>query len=131
MTRILAVDPGDVRIGLAVSDPTGTIARPLDVLQHVSRQKDAEAILQIAHELEVEVILVGVALDREGEMGPQARKAMRLVHALRAITDLQVATWDETDTTLTAQLLERRSRAKLDSLSAAIILQEFLDAKKH
>ena len=66
MSRILAVDPGEVRIGIALSDPTGTIARPLITLKHTSRSKDVDAILDLAKEHEAAVIVVGLALD-EGE----------------------------------------------------------------
>ncbi len=63
--------PGEVRIGLAICDPTGTIARPLQVLRHKARAQDAERIVEIASEHQAEVILVGMALDAEGEAGYQ------------------------------------------------------------
>lgn len=129
MTRILAVDPGEVRIGLAISDPTGAIARPLTVIHHVSRQRDAERIVQAAHEQEANMILVGVAYNVEGEVGPQARRALRLVRALQAICELEVSTWDESGSTETA--LRRGTRdPMLDARSAAVILQEYLDATR-
>lgn len=130
MTRILAVDPGDKRIGLALSDPTGTIARPLAVIEHVSRKTDAQSILQRALEIDANMILVGLALDVSGQIGPQARKALRLVDALVAITDLQVETWDETDSTATALQLGGKRDNMLDARAAAVFLQEYLDAKK-
>ncbi|MGA9192813.1 MAG: RuvX/YqgF family protein, partial [Anaerolineales bacterium] len=63
MGRILAVDPGDVRIGLAVSDPTRIIARPLKIIEHQSRAQDAAAIIQEAVSQQADLILVGLALD--------------------------------------------------------------------
>lgn len=125
---VLAVDPGEARLGIAISDPTGTIARPERVIRHTSRAQDAGQIAQIAVEQHAGSILVGLALDDEGRVGPQARKAIRLVEALRAITPLQVETWDESGSTLTA----RRGVDKdsmLDARAAAVFLQDFLDAQ--
>ncbi len=130
MTRILAVDPGDKRIGLAVSDPSGTIARPLVVIEHVSRQADAENILQHAVEYNAEMILVGIALDASGQIGHQARKELRLVDFLRKITELDIETWDETDSTQTALQLAGKRDKITDARAAAVFLQEYLDAQK-
>jgi putative Holliday junction resolvase len=129
MSRILAIDPGQVRIGIAISDPTGTIARPLMVLRHVSRLKDARSIVQIATQNEANMILIGVALDLEGEVGPQARKALRLVDVLKEETDIPIATWDESGSTQVAQINSRNDDL-LDARAAAVILQEYLNAQK-
>ena len=123
--RVLAVDPGEVRIGLAVSDPLRVIARPLKVIRHSSRKQDAEAILAEAAALEAGTIVVGVALDMEGKIGPQARRALRLVEALRSLTDLPIVTWDESGSTLAAG----KRDARLDARAAAVILQEYLDGQ--
>ncbi len=131
MTRFLAVDPGDKRIGLAVSDPSGTIARPLAVIKHVSRNADAQTILKWAVECEADGILVGLALDAAGQIGPQARKALRLIEALRTMTELQVDTWDETDSTNTALRLGGKKDNMTDARAASVFLQEFLDAKNN
>jgi putative Holliday junction resolvase len=127
MARILAVDPGERRLGLAVSDPTGSIARPLTVLGHASRRRDAEAIVQTAVEQEAERIVVGLALDVEGNVGPQARRALRLIEALRALTSIPVETWDESGSTQAAAVGCPKGTS-LDARAAAVILQEFLDA---
>jgi putative Holliday junction resolvase len=128
MARILAVDPGEVRLGLAVSDPSATIARPLQVLLHTSRAKDAQAIAAIARDHSAERIVVGLALDADGRIGPQARRAMRLVEALRAATDLPIDTWDESGSTAAAT--RRRKRNDLiDARAAAVILQQYLDGR--
>jgi putative Holliday junction resolvase len=129
MSRVLAVDPGEARIGLAISDPTGTIARPLLVLRHSARRQDVLKILDTAAEYDVEKILVGVALNMEGEIGPQARKALRLVETLRSEGNLPVLTWDESGSTLAAQRGHKRD-PMLDARAAAVFLQEFLDAQK-
>jgi len=128
MSRILAVDPGDVRIGLAVSDPTRTLARPLRTLQHRSRREDVKQILRMAQEQEAAMILVGIPYDIDGKVGPQARKALRLLEALRAATNIPVVPWDESGSTAKAMQLPS-SRAELDARAAAVILQDYLDAQ--
>jgi putative Holliday junction resolvase len=126
--KVLAVDPGEVRIGLAVTDPSGVIARPLKVLRHHSRMEDIRAILLEAKEHEVERILIGIAFDLEGNVGPQARKALRLVEGLRECTSLPVETWDESGSTMRVQQQNRKDDM-LDARAAAFILQEYLDEK--
>jgi putative Holliday junction resolvase len=128
MSRILAVDPGEVRIGLAVSDPTATVARPLVVVRHTSRADDARAIHQAAQTQGAELIVVGLALDSDGQVGPQARRALRLVEALRQSGTTPVATWDESGSTKEAS---RRGEEDpmLDARAAAVILQDYLDAQ--
>ncbi|MEW6568931.1 MAG: Holliday junction resolvase RuvX [Chloroflexota bacterium] len=129
MGRVLAVDPGEARIGLAISDESGTIARPLAVLRHSSRDKDAEGIAQRARLEGAERIVVGIALDADGSIGPQARRAQRLIEALRAHTQLPIETWDESGSTQAAARGWRRD-ALLDARAAAVILQEYLDARR-
>jgi putative Holliday junction resolvase len=128
VAKVLAVDPGEVRIGLAVCDPLGMIARPLKVLKHHSRKEDVRAILIEAEVHEVERILVGVALDFDGKVGPQARKALRLVEGLKECTSLPIETWDESGTTMRA-FQHKGKDDMLDARAAAIILQEYLDEK--
>ena len=133
--RILAVDPGDKRIGIALSDPTNTIASPLTIITHVSRQINAAAIAQLAKENQAALIIVGQALDAEGGSTPQSRKAARLAAAIRTQTELPVEVWDESGSTgaVRAARLEmgvsrKRRRGHLDDLAAAVILQTYLDA---
>jgi len=128
VNRILAVDPGDKRHGLAISDPTGVIARPLMVLEHTSRAADVREIVHTAEEHEAGTILVGIPYDIEGNPGPQARKALRLVEALRGITSIPIQTWDESGSTQAA-LQIRKSNQPLDARAAAVILQEYLNAQ--
>jgi len=128
MRRLLAVDPGEVRIGIAVSDPSGLVARPLTVLGHTSRAQDAQAIVGLARQEGAEMILVGLALDADGEVGPQARRAERLAETLRQTSSIPVATWDESGSTQAA----RRGRGQdpmLDARAAAVILQDYLNAQ--
>ncbi len=129
MSRVLAVDPGEVRLGIAVSDPGGSIARPLTVIRHTARARDAQAIADVAREQAAQAIVVGLALDSDGRAGPQARRALRLVEALRLVTDLPVETYDETGTTQAAAQVGS-PRTPLDARAAAVLLQEYLDARK-
>jgi putative Holliday junction resolvase len=131
--KVLAVDPGEKRIGIAISDPTGTIARPLKVLKHESREKDAQKITEIAQQEAVGLIVVGWALDSAGEVGAQARKSERLANAIRQKSTCTVSMWDESGTTQRAvksriQLGVSRKNRKghLDDLAASILLQDFL-----
>ena len=97
--RILAVDPGQKRIGIAISDPTASIANPLTVLQHISRPVDAAVIIAIAAEHEAGLIVVGQSLDEQGQPTLEGRRATRLAAAIKAQTDLPVELWDESFST--------------------------------
>ncbi|MFO7623978.1 MAG: Holliday junction resolvase RuvX [Anaerolineales bacterium] len=133
--RILAVDPGEKRIGIAISDPTGTIANPLTVLKHVARPVDAAAIAQLAQEHGVELIIVGQNLDAEGEPTVQSRMAGRLAEAIRAQISVPVEMWDESGSTKAARaariamgVRKNKRRGHMDDLAATVILQSYLDA---
>lgn len=133
--RILAVDPGEKRLGLAISDPTATIASPLMVIKHVARLLDAAAIARTAEENQAELIVVGSALDDEGEPTTQSRRAERLAEAIRQQTSMPVVLWDESGSTQAARaariamgVSRRKRRGHLDDLAAAVILQSYLDS---
>jgi putative holliday junction resolvase len=132
--RILCVDPGEKRIGLAISDLTGTIANPLTVINHISRTIDAGVIAQIAAENAVVRIIVGQALDEEGNVGFQARKAHRLADLLRLQTEIPIEMWDESGSTNKAQAARialsssrKKRKGPLDDLAATVILQDYLN----
>ena len=134
--RVLAVDPGEKRIGLAISDPTGTISRPLDIIKHQSRSLDAERIIAVAQEHEVALIVVGWPLDADGEVGLSARKSKRLADVIREKCDKPVEMWDESGTTREAiqsrieMGVSRKNRSgHLDDVAASILLQDFLIQK--
>jgi putative holliday junction resolvase len=136
--RVLGVDPGDKRIGLALSDPTGTIASPLQVIKHVSRAIDAAAIAQLAAEHGCVRIVVGQALDSDGNPGPAARHSARLAEAIRTQTDLPVDLWDESGSTQAAKSaalalgVSRRKRSgHLDEIAATVILQTYLNEQEN
>ena len=134
MTRILAVDPGTKRIGIALSDPTGTIANPHTILLHHSRGSDAKRIAEIANQFEVASIVIGQALLGDGTVGPSGRNSQRLADAIHEISDIQVILWDESCSTLAAQqtalemgLRRKRRQGHHDMIAAVIILQDYLD----
>jgi putative Holliday junction resolvase len=128
VSRILAVDPGDKRHGLAISDPTGLIARPLLVLEHTSRAADVREIVLAAENHDADMILVGIPYDSEGNQGPQARKALRLVEVLCETTSIPILTWDESGSTQAALQIHKADHL-LDARAAAVILQEYLNAQ--
>ena len=132
--RILAIDPGEKHLGVAISDPTGIIANPLTILNHVARMVDAAAIAQLGEEHQVGLILVGQALDDEGQPTSQSRRATRLAEAIRLQTNLPVKMWDESGSTQAARqarlamgVSRRLRRGHLDDLAATVILQSYLD----
>ena len=132
--RVLGVDPGDKNIGLALSDPSATIANPLMVIEHVSRLIDAASIANVASQNGVSKIIVGQSLDIDGKPSFQGRKANRLAAAIRTQTDLPVILWDEAYSTQDARAAQiemgvsrSRRRGHLDELAATVILQSYLD----
>lgn len=135
LNRVLAVDSGEKRIGLAISDLTGTIANPLTVLKHIQREKDAQAIVAIAVENLVTKIIVGQAYYDDGTPNPSGRKSARLAEVIQSITDIPVILWDEYESTKIAQDARREIRANrkklhthMDDLAATVILQSYLDS---
>ncbi len=136
--RILALDMGERRVGIAVSDPTGTIARPLRTLVRGSREEDFAAITALVAEHDVELVVVGRPLSLDGAEGPQARRVARYAEALAARLPVPVVAWDERFTTVAAEEILRqnrrkkkrqaRTRGEVDSIAAAVILQGYLDS---
>ena len=129
--RILAIDHGDSRIGLALSDETGLIARPLQIVKHTSRQADAEAIAAIAAAQNVERIVIGLPLDDDGRAGHQARKVQRWAEGLRRATKIPIEFWDESFSSKEAAGSRKKKRRGEpdDARAAAVILQSYLDAR--
>lgn len=132
--RVLAVDPGEKRIGIAISDPTGTIASPHSVISHISRVIDAASIAQIAREFLVERIVIGESLDEENQPTLQSRRASKLGAEISRQTEIPVVYWDETGTTQAARqariamgVPRKKRRGHMDDLAAAVILQSYLD----
>lgn len=135
--RILAVDHGEKRIGVAVSDSTATIASPLTVIAHTSRTVDAAQVVALAAEHQAVLILIGQSFDEEGQPNAAGRSAARFAHALRLQTSIPVEMWDETFSTQDARLsrimlgMSRKNRAgHHDALAAVVILQSYLEANR-
>ena len=139
MGRVLGVDLGSRRIGLAVSDPGGTVATPRGVLPRSGDPAaDHRTIVAKAREAGADRIVVGLPLSLSGEAGPAARAVLEEVEAIRAEAGegMRVETHDERLTTVTAeqQLREagvrpRRRRAVVDEVAAAVMLQAYLDGQ--
>jgi putative Holliday junction resolvase len=123
--RILAVDHGTVRIGLAISDDLALLARPLQVVVHRSRLADAEQVAAIARAQSVGLIVVGLPTDSEGGVSMQAALAQRFGRTLQYVSGLPVCFWDESYSSQAARSL--RSKKPLDAVAAAIFLQDYLD----
>ena len=135
--RILAVDHGEKRIGLALSDATATIASPLKVVEHVSRAIDAAQVADIAVQNEVSLIVVGQSFDEEGHPNLAGRRAGRFADELKNQTSIPIEMWDESFSTQTARAarielgISRKKRAgHQDAFAAVVILQSYLEAKK-
>jgi len=135
--RILAVDHGEKRIGLALSDPTATIASPLKVIKHVSRIIDAAQVAEIAAQNEVGLIVVGQSFDDDGNPNPAGRRAARFADELRSQTDIPIEMWDESHSTQIARAarielgVSRKKRVgHQDEFAAVVILQSYLEANR-
>lgn len=123
--RVLAVDHGSARLGCAISDPTGTLARPLPVVE----PPDPRAVAEIAHEHEAELVVVGLPLRLSGSEGEQALAARAFCRELEAMVDVPVETYDERLTTRMAEASRRAgAEAAEDSLAAAHLLESYLAA---
>jgi len=136
MTRALGVDLGSKRIGIAISDPSRTIASPLTMIPRSgSPRRDHATIAALAVEEEVGTIVVGLPLNMNGTVGPAAQAAIKEAEALATVVNMPVVTFDERRTTVTADraLMEgginAQARRKLvDKVAAAVMLQAWLDS---
>ena len=139
--RVIGIDFGERRIGVAVSDPSGTLARPLKTIERGASDVDAIATLhatiaQLASEDEVRSVVVGLPAHLDGTPSPQTVRVTALVAQLAARLDVPVFTQDERLSSHEAeQRLSvrekdwRKRKAKLDAAAAAVILQDYLDAR--
>jgi putative holliday junction resolvase len=122
--RIVALDYGRARTGVAVSDPTGTVARPLCVVERAATDDGLASLARLVAEHEAERVVVGMPLTLRGERGEQARETERFVEALAARTEVPVVTFDERFTT---DLAERSpARGDEDARAAAHLLTSYL-----
>jgi putative Holliday junction resolvase len=136
--RVVGIALGSRRIGVAVSDPGGILASPVEVITRAGDEaREHRRILEIAAEYEAGGIVVGLPLSLDGSLGPAAVAALAETERLRATTDLPVDTYDERFTTVTADrhLMERRMKADarrriIDKAAAAVMLQAWLDGQR-
>jgi putative Holliday junction resolvase len=132
--RVLAIDPGSVRIGLAISDPSGTIAQPLTVLRRRSLPEDLKELRRVCDEQGVEWIVVGLPRQMDGRLDTAAQDAQAFGAALAEATGRPVSYWDERLTTVAAErhllaqgIRRDKRRADVDRIAATLLLQAFLD----
>jgi putative holliday junction resolvase len=141
--KLLALDVGLARIGVAVCDPLRLAARPLTVLHRRSRREDFAELADLVQQQEAVAVICGLPLNMDGSEGPQAQSvrkwAERLAYALRAIlgAPLPVIFWDERLSTFAAQELlttsaswQAKQKVSEDAAAAAVILQNYLDAQR-
>lgn len=135
--RVIGIDLGSKRIGVAVSDSGGVLASPYEVVARSGdEQRDHRRLLEIAEEVEAERIVIGLPLSLDGSMGPTAVAYAAEAERLGATTALPVETYDERLTTVTADrsLMERNMKADarrriIDKVAAAVMLQAWLDGR--
>ena len=132
--RLLGIDHGLARIGLAVSDATGSVARELSIIKRTTRQADFAKLNHVIAEQRVVALVVGLPSNYEAAPGTftQADKVRNWVEHLKAATTLPIVLWDEQLTSADAAELARQKRRKprepIDDLAARLILQSYLDA---
>jgi putative holliday junction resolvase len=124
--RILAIDHGTARAGCAISDPSGTLARPLEVIE----PPDPAAAARLVSDHEVELVVVGLPVSLRGDEGPQAELAREFRNELAEIVDVPVETYDERLTTRMAETTARAgATAPPDALAAAHLLESYLETR--
>jgi putative Holliday junction resolvase len=122
--RVLALDFGAARTGVAVSDPTGTLARPLTVVERAASEAGLDRVAALVREQGAERVVVGLPLTLRGDHGEQARETERFVNELRAVVEVPVETFDERFTTT---LAEGGGDAPEDARAAAHLLAGYLE----
>jgi len=132
--RILAIDHGSRRIGIAVSDELKMIAQPLEFIPAEPFAEFLARLLELLREKEVELILVGLPRNMNGSVGPAAQKVQEFVAALKSNVAVPIRTWDERLTSVQANRLliqgnvrREKRKEKVDQMAAAILLQSYLD----
>ena len=134
--RVMALDVGDVRIGVAMSDPLGIIASPHSVIQCQSPDADMAAIKKLVEEMGVVEVVAGMPLNQHGERGPQAEKVAAFLERLAGVVGVPIATQDERFSTAAAQRMlidanvSRKGRKQVvDKIAAQHILHVYLERR--
>jgi len=137
VSRVLALDVGDVRIGLAISDELEILARPLEVLKRVPGPASFRRIAAIVAQEGIHCIVVGLPVREDGAHGKQVASTEAYVRGLASHVDVPIVFWDERNTTGEARALlrvgghqEGRSAVGLDAAAAAVILQDYLNDQR-
>jgi putative Holliday junction resolvase len=132
--RLLGIDLGKARVGLAISDELGMLAHPLETFSVQQKNALIERVAEIAREKEVECVVVGLPRNMDGSMGPAATETLAFVDQLRAKLSCAIVTWDERLTTVAAHRVlreagrsTRTTRGQVDQVAAQMILQGYLD----
>ena len=135
--RILALDLGARRIGMAVSDELGWTAHGLATLERVGPKKDIVRLREIVAEQNVRKLVVGLPRNMDGSLGPQARLVLEFIETLKNKLRLEVIPWDERLTTqaaervlIEADMSRAKRRKKVDQVAAVLILQGYLDSRR-
>ena len=133
--RILAIDHGSKRMGIAISDPMGMIALPLEFIPAEPFAKFLERLKEIIREKEVDLILIGMPRNMNGSYGPAALKVQEFVAVLKDALTIPIKTWDERLTSAQAnrfliqgEVRRAERKQKVDKAAAAILLQSYLDS---
>ncbi len=136
--KIMAVDFGDARTGLAVCDRTEFLASPVGIIQEKSFAKVAEKIVYASREFDVGMIVIGLPRNMDGSEGARAEKSRRLADTLRAIVPIPVELWDERSTTVSAAAIlaengtfGKKRKEKLDAVAATVILESFMAYRRN
>lgn len=136
--RVLGLDIGEKRIGVAISDPSGTIASPLVTLDAQRALADGRDLARLVDEYEVSVVVVGLPLSLDGAEGPQAARVRKaadrlasLVEARFEFADERLSSVEASRSMTSAGVSERGKRGQLDMVAAALFLQAFLDAHRN
>ncbi|WP_448543820.1 Holliday junction resolvase RuvX [Roseiflexus sp.] len=135
--RVMALDVGERRIGVALSDPTRMLASPLTTIRAVPRSTALKRILTLIRDYQVTTLVVGLPLTMNGDIGPQATLVQQFVDELRPLIAIPIAFVDERLTTVAAERMmidlkikPEQRRARIDEVAASIILQDFLDSQR-
>lgn len=135
--RVMALDVGERRIGVALSDTTRVLATPLTTLRAASRAAAIKQIAALVVKHEAVVLVVGLPLTLNGEIGPQAQIVQAFVEELRQLVDLPIHLIDERLTSVAAERMmidlgirAEQRKARIDEVAASIILQDFLEAQR-
>jgi putative holliday junction resolvase len=133
MSRLLGLDVGEKRVGVAICDETQTLARPLLTLKRAAKKEDFAKLVALCREHAIEKVIVGLPKTLRGEEGPQAQRVRRYAIELQAALNLPIDFWDERYSTVEAHDLvahvgrKLSTKGEIDAIAATVILQEYLN----